>query len=231
MKHLLYVSLVMVLFIAACKDEPKKETTPVTADQEDSVTETIDTLLSDETVQQFSMSGFSDYARKQAAGFDWSRFRMTGTWQEDSPLVSRFQPEKGFYTDYGPFLKYSPDSTRFIDLDSYNIDIKKDSKGQFIGHEIGPDVEVSLVDVSAGTRTRLLFMGPGGSIEDGMWLDNHTLVLMGVQENEKEEKKATLWRYHMPTQTYYLYELPDTAAARPLVGYWRKERLKQVEIK
>lgn len=231
MKHLVYTCIVVALIVISCKDNVKKEPQAGTVPQEDSLMETLDTLLSAETVQSFNTSGFSDYAKKQATGFDWNKFRMTGSWKEDSMLVSPFTPDKDFYTSYGPFLKYSPDSSLFIDLDSYNIDITKDSKGRFIGTEMGPDCEVSLVDVEDSKKTRLVFLGPGGSIEDATWLDNNTLVLMGVQENEKGDKTATLWRYHVPTQTYYLYEIPDTAVAGPLMGYWRKERLKKVIIR
>lgn len=230
MKYLLYCCIVGALIMVSCKDTAKKEpqATSTTETRDDSVMETMDTLLSAETVQSFSTSGFSDYAKKQARGFDWNKFRMTSSWKEDSMLVSPFTPDKDYYRDYGPFLKYSPDSSMFIDLDSYNIDIKKDDKGRFIGHELGPDSEVSLIDVDDKTRTRLVFMGPGGSIEDGMWLDNNTLVLMGVQENERRERVATLWKFHVPTKTYYLYEIPDTSVAGSLMGYWRSERLKNV---
>jgi hypothetical protein len=230
MKYLLYTCLATLLIAVSCKDNAQKEQQAPETPQEDSVIEALDTLLSAETVQSFSTTGFSDYAKKKATGFNWNKFRMTSSWQEDSMLESPFTPEKGFYTNYGPFLKYAPDSSHFIDLDSYNIDIKKDAKGRFTGNEIGPDYEVSLVDVKDGIKTRLVFLGPGGSIEDAVWLDNQTLALMGVQENEKGGKTPTLWRFHLPTKTFYLYEIPDTTIAGPLMGYWRTERLKNVII-
>ena len=231
MKYLSFCCIVGALILVSCKDTSKKEppATSTTEALEDSVMETMDTLLSAETIQSISTTGFSDYARKKATGFDWRKFRMVSSYKEDHALVSSFAPDKDYYRNYGPFLKYSPDSSMFIDLDSYNIDIKRDDKGRLIGQELGPDSEVSLIDVDDKTKTRLVFLGPAGSVEDGMWLDNHTLVLMGVQENERREKVATLWRYHVPTKTYYLYEIPDTSVAGPLMGYWRSERLKNVE--
>lgn len=231
MKYVCYTCLVALLIAVSCKNNAKKEPQAPEALKEDSVTETLDTLLSAETVQSFSTTGFSDYAKKQVTGFDWNKFRMISSWQEDSMLISPFKPGKDFYTAYGPFLKYSPDSSQFIDLDSYNIDIKKDARGRFIGNELGPDFEVSLVDVENKTRRRLVFLGPGGSVEDAVWLDNNTLVLIGVQDNEKDGTTPTLWRYHLPTKTIYLYEIPDTSMTGPLMGYWKKERLKNVIIR
>jgi hypothetical protein len=231
MKYLIHSCIVAVLIFVSCKDKAPQEPPANTENREDSgAMENIDTLLSAETIQSFSTSGFSGYAKEKSPGFDWSKFRMTATWQEDSALVTPFHPDKAFYASYGPFLKYSPDSSMFIDLDSYNIEIRKDSKGRYIGSELGPDCEVSLVDIEGGKKTRLVFLGPGGSIEDGIWLDNQTLVLMGVQDNGEGGKTASLWRYHVPTHTFYLYEIPDTAVAAPLIGYWRKERLKHVII-
>lgn len=230
MKYLAYTCLAVIMIVVSCKDNTKKEPQAGTPVREDSATETLDTLLSAEVIQSFSTSGFSNYAQKKATGFDWSKFRMVSSWQEDTMLVAPFAPPKDYYDAYGPFLKYSPDSSMFIDLDSYNIAITKDNKGRFIGHEMGPDYEVSLVDVGDKTKTRLVFLGPGGSIEDATWLDNNTLALMGVQENEKGARVATLWRFHVPTKTYYLYEIPDTAVAGPLMGYWRTERLKNVIV-
>src|SRR5262249_42765844 len=138
---------------------------------------------------------------------------------------------------YGRFLKYSPDSNLFIDMDSYNVDIKKDKKGKWVGTEVGPDTEVSLVDPKTGKKTRLMFMGPGNSVEDGLWLDNNNLVLMGVQDADSTQqgstgkttgKTAAVWRYNVPTKTFYLYELHNDTTAKQIMGYWRKERLKDV---
>lgn len=231
MKIIHNASFTALLALAACQGNADKKAPESEQKQEDSVVESSDTLLSDETIQSFNTAGISDYARKKAAGFDWSKFRMVSVYEEDSMLVSKFTADKNFFRDYGPFLKYSPDSSMFIDLDSYNIDITRDAQGHFTGAGIGPDTEVSLVNVGDSTRTRLVFLGPGGSIEDGIWLDNHTLVLIGVQENERGERVPTVWRFELPTKTYYIYELPDPSLAGSLSDYWKTERLKQVKIR
>lgn len=231
MKIIPYTCFAALLAIAACQGNSDKKAPEGEQKQEDSVVETSDTLLSDETIQSFNTAGISDYARKKAVGFDWSKFRMVSMYTEDSMLVSKFTADKNFFRDYGPFLKYSPDSTMFIDLDSYNIDINRDAQGHLTGTGIGPDTEVSLVKVGDSTRTRLVFLGPGGSIEDAIWLDRQTLVLMGVQENERGERVPTVWRFEVPTKTYYIYELPDPSLAGSLSDYWKTERLKQVKIR
>lgn len=221
-----------LLLIVACKDEPAKEQPDPETDASDSlVVESIDTVLSADAIQTFSTAGISDYVKKKSPSFDWAKFRMVSSYEEDSLLQSPFKAEKDFFKNYGPFLKYSPDSSRFIDMDSYNIDITRDAQGRLTGAEIGPDTEISLVSRADNTRTRLLFMGPGGSVEDGLWLDSSTVVLMGTQENQQGERVPTIWRYHIPTKTFYVYELPDPSLAGSLADYWKAERLKGVTIK
>jgi hypothetical protein len=227
-KNLIYPVVAFFIVLASCTGNDKKSSEKTTTtDSTVAESPTIDTAFTTETIDTFNTSGFSTYAKQHAKEFDWSRFRMTNTWSDDSLITSPFHPDKTYYAAYGRFLKYSPDSSRFIDLDSYNIDIKKDKTGHWTGHEIGPDTEVSLINKKTGKKTRLIFFGPGNSIEDGLWLDNDNLVLMGIKEHDST-KTAAVWRFNVPTNTFYLYELHDAGAAKKIMGYYRKERLKGV---
>ena len=236
MKYTIYTSILAFLIISAtaCNDNADKQATP------DDDTETADSLtvtgpdstLTAETIQRFQTAGFTDYAKSKIPSFDWSRFKYKSSYEQDSLLVQDFKPAKNYYSNYGPFLKYSPDSTRFIDLDSYNIEIRKDSRGKLIGTAGGPDTEVSLIDPKSGKSKRLLFMGPGGSVEDAFWTTNNELVIIGTQENEENGgKKVTVWKINLEDNTYDLYELDDAQAADKLAGQWRKERLRGVVLK
>ena len=53
---------------------------------------------------------------------------------------------------------------------------------------------------------------------------------MGVEDQDSLGKVATVWKFHVPTNTYFIYELKDSVVARRLLGYWRKERLKGVLV-
>jgi len=228
-RNLIYPVTAFCIILASCTGNDKKASEKTTT-TDSTVTEessTIDTAFATETIDTFNTSGFSTYAKQHAKKFDWSRFRMKNTWTDDSLLTSPFHADKKYYEAYGRFLKYSPDSSHFIDLDSYNIDIRKDKTGHLVGHEIGPDTEVSLINKKTGKKTRLIFFGPDNSIEDGLWLDNDNLVLMGIKQ-EDSTKTAAVWRFNVPTNTFYLYELHDADAAKKIMGYWRKERLKDV---
>lgn len=234
MKHIFYISVLALFLATACNNnEDQKAAASEDSPETDSVVTTgPDTTLTAEAIQRFQTAGFTDYAKARIPSFDWSRFKYKLSWQEDSLLSSPFTPAKTFFTNYGAFLKYSPDSSRFIDLDSYNIDIRKDNQGRYIGTAGGPDTEVNLVDPKSKKRTRLLFMGPGGSVEDAFWTDNSNLVIIGTQENEENAgRKVTVWKINLQDTTFDLYELDDLTAAQQLAGQWRKERLKGVVLK
>ncbi|MHA4845443.1 hypothetical protein ACX0G7_14820 [Flavitalea antarctica] len=232
MKNYPGLILITALIFASCQDKPDQKAPPETAVVDSVANENIDTVLSNETIALFNQSGFSTFAKSKVPGFDWSKFRMMNSWKEDSLYITPFEPPANYYETYKPFLKYSPDSSMFIDLDSYNLAIEKDKNGQRIGIESGPDTEVSLVNVKKNAKTRLVFLGPGSSIEDGSWIDNENLILLGFQETGNGGTKVpVIWRYHLPTTTFYIYEMPDPAVAKQLMGQWRKERLKGLTIK
>jgi hypothetical protein len=235
MKHTIYSTILAFLIISAfaCNDNADQKAEPDdTADADSVVVNGPDSTLTEETIQRFQTAGFTDYAKSKIPSFDWSKFKYKSSYEQDSLLTTDFKPSKTYYASYGAFLKYSPDSTRFIDLDSYNIDIRKDSKGKLIGTAGGPDTEVALIDPRSGKSKRLLFMGPGGSVEDAFWTSNHELVIVGTQENEENGgRKVTVWKINLDDKMYDLYELDDAGAAAKLAGQWRKERLKGVVLK
>lgn len=228
------ICLAIVLLIA-CNSNDKKKVPPqptVTNTEDTNAIETVDSGLDVEMIDTFNTTAFSNYVKKQSSGFDWSRFRLTNSWTDDSMMTASWAPDKKFYDMYGRFVRYSPDSTKFIDLDSYNIHIEKDSKGNLTGTESGPDTEVSLVDLKSNKKIRLLFMGPGGSVEDALWLDKDNLALMGVQDyGDSTGKVAAVWKLNIPTNTFYLYELNDGGAAQKIMRRWRKERLKGIVVR
>lgn len=231
-KHLFYFATASAIFFAACgSNEDKKAPSPpvVVADPDDSVTsEAFDTVLSPEFIDTFSTMAFSNYAKKQSTSFDWTRFRMEDSYSDSQLHVVNYKPDQKFYDAYGRFIKYSPDSSMFIDMDSYHVGMKKNEKGQWQGTELEPETEVALVNLETGKKTRILFGGPNVSVEDALWLDKENLAIMGVEEQDSLGKVATVWKFNVPTNTFFVYELRDSVVARRLMGYWRKERLKGV---
>ena len=218
--------ILTILFLCNCQgDQTGDEGAPISV--EDS-TERLDTIFSQDDIDHLNQMRFSKYESSQNRPVDWSKFRMVTSSQDDSLMVTTFQPEKSFYEMYGRMLKYSPDRSMFIDIDSYNIEIQKNRKGQSLPIEKGPDSEVSLIDIGNNKKTRLVFLGPGNGIEDAGWIDNSNVLLIGYHETDTTKaRKAVIWRYHIPTETFHLYESSDTTMGRRLLDF-RIERLKNL---
>lgn len=223
MKYLPAV-FVLIFFLGSCKDDASadKQTEVIAEDS----TERLDTIFSQGDIDHLRQLKFSAYAQSQNSPINWSNFKMVTSSQNESLVVTRFQPAKSFYDMYGRFLKFSPDSSMFVDIDSYNIEFQKNKAGQLIPLEKGPDTEVSLVNRETAERTRLVFLGPGNGVEDASWTDNNNVLLVGYHEKDTSKTRTpVIWRYHVPTKTFHVYESSDTSISRKLIN-WRKERLK-----
>jgi len=226
MKYLSVLSILAILFLSNCKNKTAEDEQASPSTIEES-TEKLDTVLSGNDITVLNQLKFSRYAVSQNQPVEWSDFRMVMSSHDDSLHVSAFQPDSSYYKEYGRLLKYSPDSSMFIDIDSYNIGFQKNRNGKLVPIEIGPDTEVSLVDVGEKEKTRLVFLGPGNGIEDAGWIDNNSAVLVGYHEKDTTKlKTAIIWRYHIPTKSFYVYESSDTLMPRRLLN-WRRERLRQ----
>jgi len=227
MKYFLALFFAGVFFLSACKDESSDEPQAIPVTTEESI-EKLDTVFSAKSVELLNQLAFSKYARTQSAPVDWTTFRMVTSSHDDSMLLSQFVSDTAFYKKYGKLLKYSPDSSMFIDLDSYNIDFHHNSQGQLSPIEKGPDTEISLVELADNERTRLLFLGPGNSVEEATWINNEDLLLIGYHASDTTNQRTpVIWRYHIPTKTFYIYESDDKTIGGQLVN-WRKERFRQI---
>jgi hypothetical protein len=232
MKKVFLLFLVVYTMVTACNSGPDKKA-DVMAPREDTITvETEENLLPEKQLAIINETGISKYARQSHPDLNWNKFLVTKFWQEDFKHRSAFNPEESFFDVYGPFLKYSPDSTKFIDLDSYNVSISRAANGRLTGSYQGPDTEINLIDLKTKEKVSLLFLGPGNSIEDAAWIDNNNLILIGYLENDSASgTNAAIWQFNLSSKNVNLYELADTAVLSTLKNYSEKVRLKNVLIR
>jgi hypothetical protein len=232
MRNFYLTWIVMMMVLISCKDQSQEKPVVPGTVEDSVVTENVDTVLSGETIRYFEDNGFTTFAKTKNPKFSWNSFHLVNVWKEDTLYTTPFQANAAYFQSYGPFIKYSSDSTMFIDLDSYNIKITKLGDGTYSGEELGPDTEVSLIDLQDNLKKRLIFLGPGGDIQDGGWLDSQTIVLAGMQEgSDGSSSVPVIFKYHIPTRTFFLYETQDTLNATAIMRAWRDQRLKNVAIR
>lgn len=232
MKKVIYLFLIIVIIALSCNSNSDQQAGGSSEQAEDSTADKQDSIVADENLAIINSTGFSKYARSSIPHLNWNKFTITKFWQEDFQNKTAFEPSKTYFDSYGQFLKYSPDSSKFIDLDSYNISITKNELGQLIGGSQEPDTEISLIDLKKKEKIRLVFLGPGNSVEEAAWIDNDNLVLIGYLENETSTgTNAAIWQFNLSSKKVNLYELSDEAVLNKLKNYSEKERLKNVIMK
>lgn len=122
-----------------------------------------------------------------------------------APLTDDFQP-------YLPYLIYNPDSSRAIDLYSYNyLLMKKDSTVKAV--QAGPDTEIALVDLRRRTRQRLLFFGPSMVIFDARWGGPDQWTIAGAEVISSRELRPMIWQLNIRTGEQQVFPYRDTVQA------------------
>jgi hypothetical protein len=231
---LLLITLILILASCNNTDQAHSAVTVIdsTSSKDSADAETDSNLLTENSISTLNNSGIYKFAKEKSPEFEWKNFELVRFWKvDDAARSEKFLPEKNYYQAYGSFLKYAPDSSRFIDLDSYNIDIRRNKDGKLIGYEQGPDVEVSLIDLNKKEKKRLLFLGPGNSVEDATWIDNDNLLLIGTAvDSAGTGSIPTVWKYNVPDRSFQVYETTDPEIARNLKGYWKNVRLRSVSF-
>jgi len=110
---------------------------------------------------------------------------------------------------YYPYFIYNGDSTKAIDLYSYNI-MLTEKGGKTIVEAGGPDTEIAIVDFLNKTRQRIFFAGPSFVIHDGSWLNNETVLLAGGEILEGEKTKPMILKINLSTKSRQYFNYPDT---------------------
>lgn len=97
-----------------------------------------------------------------------------------SPLPAnweKFDISDQHFSDYRDKIYYSPNGSYALDLYSYNLIINR--KNDKIYAELDLDIQVYVIDIPRHQRHPILFVGPSESIDDGYWLSDSTVVLVG----------------------------------------------------
>ena len=162
-----------------------------------------------ETFQQWV-----DYYEQFDTQFGWEKFEKRETDSLEllpGSVTPMWHPE--FENYYQPLLIFSPDSSRYLDIDSYLwFVIDKHSPNPEIGYS--PDQEVNLVILKDSTVNRIAFRGPSQRVEDAIWLDKHAVALL---ENN-EEGRPMISIIELNHQMVQYYEFPDSVTTAR--GYW-----------
>ena len=207
---LLFVLTVAVL--AACNGNDN-EATPAASDT--LVTRARDAVPVEEQAGQ--LTALFSVMKGVDASFDPKKF---SAFAEDGPLdADTVLFDRGALEQWKPWLIYNADSSRAIDLVSYNYSIGK-KKGRTMLQGAGPDMEIAALDLRKGTRRRLVFAGPGSLSLDAVWQDPQTVLLALAQVEDKDSTgnyryRVTLHKYDLASGRRWTSVYPTLLSGNP----------------
>lgn len=123
---------------------------------------------------------------------------------------------------------YNDDSTRAIDLFSYNY-VPTTRAGQRYMAAGEPDTEVALINYQDKTRIRLLFLGPSYAALDARWLSNNQVAIAGAELIGDDKIKPIIWKLTLPNHEVETEFYTDTVHAN--IPAIREQRFTSVRFK
>ena len=100
---------------------------------------------------------------------------------------------------------YSPDTSKFLDLYSYNTQLQSDAKGHITSSNGDPDSKIQLIQSKTKQATTLLFLGTIEYVETTIWrTDKHAEFFGFTIENEMYI--PTSWKFDFDKMVFQVYK-------------------------
>lgn len=143
-----------------------------------------------------------DYYKKYRIKLEKFNFVSQDTLPNIVAEIDTINLEKDIYK----FLyKISNDKNKVLDLYSYNLSLAKNENNEIISYGVDIDSEVSIKDLKNKIWKRILFVGPNYKIEEGFWINNDKIIIVGVFEDEKK-CKPVIWFVNLNNNTIQSFE-------------------------
>lgn len=145
-------------------------------------------------------SVWQSHWNKQLGRFDSSDFE----WVMTDSIDPMEKPERNPILPDDPLYPYQfphPEDKGTIDIYAYKVEAQESLEKPFLN----PDSEVIWYR-SDGMKERLLFMGPSGVFEDGIWLNASEFMVMGFFQ-EEGGFRPMIWIIDVENHTFSQFKL------------------------
>jgi len=122
-------------------------------------------------------------------------------------------------------LSFSADSTQFIDIYSYWLNLEK--KGNKIVDNPDVDQAVLLCDLKNNKCTRIFFCGYSARIEEVLWLTNARFIVVGTEMDDNNIFHPQILIADITKQIFFVYR--DSSSMTTKTGYI-SPKLKKLDI-
>ena len=200
MKPIIVYSIFLMIFLLNCKN---KESSKINIDNIDSVSltaiEDTDTLVLKKIPEQLNQ--WLKFYQQFDPNFALNQFIASGVALHIEDLPNAIS--KGNESDMSDFYRYSPDSSKYVDLVSYNYFrvMNKVFDGEI-------DQQVVLFDKFKKLKKQLMFNGPNDLAECADWI-GPTAFLIGVthKNSTNDTINAEIFMFQLNDSTYTNFSL------------------------
>lgn len=216
----LLLGLILSVMIVGCdsSDSTKNETQAELAPDE----EKLGLMRSQIDLGLAQRSAWQGHWANAVGNFDAIAFEMAFTDSID-PME---MPEKNPILSGDPLFTYQlphPEGNGTMDIYSYKVEAQEGLEQPFLN----PDSEVIWYRAD-GMKERLLFMGPSGMFEDGLWLNSGEFMVMGYFQ-EEEGFRPMIWIIDVVNHRFTQFKMKQIAKSYEPQSYL-DSKLKFVDL-
>ncbi|MFN3997263.1 bifunctional isocitrate dehydrogenase kinase/phosphatase [Algoriphagus sp.] len=196
----LYYFLVLVGFIIMTACESSDSTKSEISNELKPNVEKLEVMQNQINLGLAQKSSWQKHWAVHLGGFDAADFELVMTDSID-PME---MPERNPILPGDPLFPYQlphPEGNGTIDIYSYKVEAQESLDRPYLN----PDSEVIWYR-SDGMKERLLFMGPSGSFEEGIWLNSAEFLVFGFFQ-EEEGFRPIIWLIDLENHTFSQFKM------------------------
>jgi hypothetical protein len=162
------------------------------------------------------------------SNFNLSAFKVLDTIRFDNNFEQNLDYYKKFLSIYKPIITYSPDSSKFIDIYSYQLNLEK--KGSY--YYANPDIDQTIFLCIPQKKywDRIYFGTNSQWIEEVVWLSKTKFILSGITKSTDDKKMPLILLGDTENQTLVKYVSDNKKNFQSDKGY-SSPKLKKIKIR
>ena len=187
------------------------------------------------SAQETKLNSYSNYFDKELKmwansylNFKLSEFNKSNTYSFDNNYEQDLKYLKPFLSIYKPILTFTKDSTEFIDIYSYQLNLEK--KGNYF--VANPDIDqcILLCDPRKKYWNRIYFIGGSGWIDEVIWTSNTKFFLLGGELDSNHKRVPLIFLGDTIKEAIEEFTDTNNACVQKTKGYY-SPKLKRLKIR
>jgi hypothetical protein len=164
---------------------------------------------------------------KTFSNFNLKDFKPSDTLQFENNYKQDFSRYKEFLLTYKPIITYSPDSSTFIDIYSYQLNLEKKGNSYYVNGEI--DQAILLCNLKRKYWDRIYFGSFSQWIDEVVWISNTKFIMVGITKSAEDKKNPLILVGDTEKQALVEYLTVNNNSFQSDQGY-RSAKLKRIKI-